>query len=104
MTLGDEIRADVMVLPVDSLQRGNPDAPYKVRVTIFSGPDFKSPHISRGGIASNLRAATMRRARIVEACNLLGIPVVTGGMVQEPTSEPLLPPSGEGIYPPLLDE
>lgn len=69
-----QIHADVAVICADPADR-TPEAPHKVRLVIFSGPDFRTPHISRGAILSDRGAAQAKADELLAACDVLGIPV-----------------------------
>jgi hypothetical protein len=69
---------------------------WKVRVTIFSGPDFRTPHVNVGALYSDIEAASAMANRARDACGLLGIPLLEHDGSERRRRDGTLRPLGEG--------
>lgn len=80
------------VMPASAEDRRD-DAAHKVRLTVLSGPDFRSPHLVAGGVCED-RAAAQDVARQVREALEASPPTLRDGAVF--ADVPLLLPVPEG--------
>lgn len=65
------LRISLSVFPADPLRR-DPVEPHKLRLTIFSADDFRSPHHESGRLFRDRRSAEEARVETCKALDALG--------------------------------